>query len=315
MRYADARPQRGAAVLIALVTVIVAVSIAASVIGSLGRSIDNASGRQDQAQARLLARGAADWARNVLADDAKRTRVDHLREPWTVQVPPTPVNSGPLDGDISGEINDWSGLFNVNNLAPNGKPDETSRDEFERLLRAIGVNAGKATQLAENLQAWIASEESENDGENSEKRRSGRSADASAPRSALADIDELRQLSGFDDMLISQLTPYAVAVPAPSKININTASAEVLSAVITDLSLDEARILVAERDRAWFKDIADFNARLPKNAVPGSSERLDVMSRFFLVTGRASHGKAMVRMEVLLDRKNIWPDILWQRIL
>jgi general secretion pathway protein K len=39
-----------------------------------------------------------------------------------------------------------------------------------------------------------------------------------------------------------------------------------------------------------------------------------VQSRFFLVTGRARRGVAMVRMEVLLDRNETWPDIVWQRI-
>jgi len=309
----DSRRQRGAAILIALVAVIVAVSISASLIASLGRSIDSASGRQDQAQARLLARGAADWARNVLADDIKRTSVDHLREPWTVRVPPTPVNSGLLDGEISGEIVDWSGRFNVNNLAPAGVPDETARQEFTRLLNALGISAGQAEQLALALQDWISTKTTEQAATGS---RSRSAAGVIAPRSALADINELRHLSGFSAMLIDQLRPYAVAVPAPSKINVNTAPAEVLVALVPTLSLDTARVLVAERDRAWFKDTADFFSRAGQESLSGQAqERVDVVSRYFLVTGRASQGKAMVRMEILLDRLAIWPEIVWQRIL
>ncbi len=315
MRYTDSHRQQGAAILIALVAVIVAASVAASMIGNLGHSIDSATGRQDQAQARLLARGAADWARNILADDMKRTQVDHLREPWTVKVPPTPVDSGPLDGEISGEITDWSGLFNINNLAPDGKRNPGAHKAFTRLLNTLNVNGAEATKLADDLQAWIST----TDSDGKKLNRGSPTADGvTAPRSELADINELRQLPGFNDMLLERLTQYAVAVPAPSKINVNTAPAEVLAAIVDKLSLDQARILVAERDRAWFKDKADFTARLKnyaQHAQAPDNDSIDVVSQYFLLTGRASHGRAMVRMEVLLDRKDIWPEILWQRIL
>nr|MBL8457457.1 general secretion pathway protein GspK [Zoogloeaceae bacterium] len=77
MPCADFARQRGAAIILALLTVMLAAAIAAATIASLGRSIDSSTGLQDQAQARRLARGAADWARNVLADDGMRTTVDH----------------------------------------------------------------------------------------------------------------------------------------------------------------------------------------------------------------------------------------------
>ena len=131
---------------------------------------------------------------------------------------------------------------------------------------------------------------------------------------------ELRLVTGFDEALVHRLTPFVSALPAPSRINVNTAPAEVLAAVVPELELNDARILVAERERAWFRDLADFSARLPSGAhLPSgaqpASTALDVRSRHFAVIGRSSFGSAVVRMEVLLDRRETWPSIVWQRIL
>lgn len=305
MRYADS--QRGAAVLLAMVTVVISAGIATSVLANLGRSLDGASGRDDQVQARLLARGAVDWARNVLADDRMRTAVDHLKEPWAVRVPPTPVG----EAEVGGEIQDWSGRFNLNNLAPHGEPDVAAAAAFARLLEAVGVGSGEAQRLTARLLERLAYAADEAGG-----KPAGSGGRRTAPGArALVDVAELSAISGFTPELVARLAEFAAALPAPSRVNVNTAPAEVIFALTSGLGLDGARVLVAERERAWFRDLADFAARLPQGAQPADATRLDVQSRFFVVTGRARRGVAMVRMEVLLDRNETWPDIVWQRIL
>ena len=293
--------------ILALVTVFLAATVAASVIAGMGRSIDSAAGLQDQGQARWLARGAADWARNVLADDMMRTPVDHLREPWAVKVPPTPVG----EAEVAGEIQDWSGRFNVNNLAPAGKPDLNAAAQFARLLSAVDVSPSQAEQLAQRVQSWISARADAPAGATGSRTPAG----WRPPHGPLADLGELRAIDGFDEGLLQRLKPLAVAVPAPSKININTAPAEVLFALTTGMDLSAASVLVAERERSWFRNVADLSARLPPGASVSASSNLDVRSRFFLVTGRARQGVAVVSMEVLLDRRETWPEIVWQRIL
>ena len=75
--------------ILALLTVAFVAGLAAAAVGDLGVAMDQVTGRHDQAQARQLARGAVDWACNVLAEDARGSTVDHLGEAWAVQVPPT----------------------------------------------------------------------------------------------------------------------------------------------------------------------------------------------------------------------------------
>lgn len=307
MRCADAGSQRGAAVILALLSVALAAGLTAALIGDFGRSLDSVAGRQDQAQARLLARGAVDWARNVLADDFKRTNVDHANEMWAVRVPPTPVG----DGEVGGEIHDRSGLFNLNNLVPDGKADPLALAQLERLLATLGVAPADTNRLAQALVDWIGSS-------TTAKEKNGIASsglrETSGANGSLLDAAELRLVAGFDAALVDRLTPFVTALPAPTRINVNTAPAEVLAAIVTDLELNDARILVAERERAWFRDLADFSARLPSGTQPGATA-LDVRSRHFAVIGRSGFGSAVVRMEVLLDRRETWPTILWQRIL
>lgn len=296
------RLQRGSALILALVAVFIATSISAALIASLGRSIDMASALQDQRQARLLARGAVDWARNVLAADARRTGNDNSQEPWTVEIPPIPVGDSD-EGEVSGQIKELSGLFNLNQLAPQGEPNPVAVQQYARLLTAIGVPQGQANQLTTALQHAILP-------------LPENAADDALPHSPLVDPLELAQVPGYEDpALRARILPFVTAVPAPSKVNLNFAPPEVLSALTEGLTVDAARQLAAERDRAWFRTVAEYASRLPAGARLTSVAACDVRSRYFLVTGRARSGAATVSLETLLERTENWPTILWQKLL
>ncbi|NML27538.1 type II secretion system minor pseudopilin GspK [Zoogloea dura] len=319
-RHTSPRPrQRGAAVILALLTVALVAGIAAATVGDLGVAMDQVQGRHDQAQARQLARGAVDWARNVLADDRRNNaEVDHLGEAWATRIPPTPVE----EGEVSGELQDMSGRFNLNSLA-NGVSGSNplAGDTFLRLLEQAGVSQQEALALRNALTDWL-------DADSTPSLPGGAEIDWYAaqqpPRrpanGPLVAVSELLQIRGFTPTLVARLSPFVAALPdADSAINANTAPPEVLAAAVEGLSLDTARVLVAERGRAWYKDIADFKARLRDRQIESTAERFDVRSRYFLATGRAQYGVSMVRMEVLLDRPtgqgSAWPVIVWQKLL
>ncbi len=306
--------QRGAAVILALLTVALVAGLAAAAVGDLGVAMDQVTGRHDQAQARQLARGAVDWARNVLAEDARGSTVDHLGEAWAVQVPPTPVE----EGELAGEIRELSGRLNLNNLVQADGPNALEIEQFRRLLGVAGVGDAEAVSLTAALLDWLdADDEPRLPGGAESSWYGAQTPPRRAANSPLAAVAELTQIRGFSPELVARLTPFVAALPAGSRINVNTAPAEVLVAAAPGLGLDTARVLVAERGRAWFKDVADFEARLKSrspDATPDIS-RLATTSRHFLVTGRARFGVSMVRMEVLLDRSQNWPTIVWQKLL
>jgi len=302
MRCAERRRrpgQRGGAIIVALLLLALLAIVAATAIERFGHALARGEGRRDHEQARLLARGAIDWARNILADDRMRSTVDHRGEAWTLKVPPTAVDVDQVRGEIGGVIEDWSGRFNLNNLVVDGKADATAHGEFARLLVLAGCDPTRAAGLATLLQQRLVPP-----GEDGARYSQGM---------PLQRVEQLSALPGFDERLRGALAPWIAALPAPSAVNANTAPAEVLAALIPGLGLDQARLLATARDASWLRDRGDLAGRLPAGAELPEESRLGVASRFFLVTGHTRYGQAVVSLQVLLDRRQTWPDIVWQR--
>lgn len=303
LRRARRAAERGAAVVLALLTVSFAAMLAAAALADFGHGLDMLGGRHDQAQAWQLGRAAVDWSRNILADDARQSATDHLDEMWTTEIPVTAIASDPAEGRVGGRIRDLSGRFNLNDLAPGGQPDAQAIARFARLLAIAGMNgaqAGAAAQaVARHLQAGAA------DGGNGigDGRASG--------GVRFVEARELATLGVIPSATLDALDAHLVAAPPGAPININTASAEVLAAVVDNLPLDAARTLVAARDRAWFRNLGDFQGRLPEGAGLPAGRLLDVRSRYFLVTITAAYGDALLTLQAMLERESNWPTLLW----
>lgn len=302
--------QRGAAVVVALLTVALVAGIAAAAIGDFGFALEGAVSQHDRAQAAQLARGATEWARNVLAEDARSSNVDHLGEAWAMRVPPTPVD----DGEVAGEIVDLSGRFNLNNLLRDGQPSPADLARFRRLLVGLGLSEGEALARAAALLDWIDADDVSSAADSAENAWYGsQSPPYRAANAALIEVGELARIRGFTPELVALLRPLVAALPAGSTVNVNTAPPAVLAALLPGLDQAAARQLVQQRERAWFKDLADFSARLPRLDETPDLAAFATTSRYFLVTGRARYGVATLRREVLFDRSQRWADIVWQR--
>ena len=88
--------QRGVAIVLAMGVVALATMAAAAVLVSQstwGRQVELSA---DHVQAQAVLQAGADWARAVLSDDRRSSNVDHLGEPWALQLPPMPVENGEL---------------------------------------------------------------------------------------------------------------------------------------------------------------------------------------------------------------------------
>ena len=92
----------------------------------------------ERAQARQLGAAGMDWARAVLAEDARGGNMDHEKEIWTLRLPAIPVEGG----EVIGAIEDRQGLFNLNNVL-------TNVAQFQRLLAVLGLPADLAPALAD----------------------------------------------------------------------------------------------------------------------------------------------------------------------
>lgn len=104
------------------------------------------------------------------------------------------------------------------------------------------------------------------------------------------------------------------ALPRFTAVNANTASPEVLAAVVEGLSLDRARDLVAQREHGYFRSFDEFFRQLlPGLIVP--TENISVSSDYFMATMRVTIGGAQARGLALLARGNTggWPAVVWRK--
>jgi general secretion pathway protein K len=241
-----------------------------------------------------------------LSDDRRSNSVDHLGEPWALRLPPMPVENG----ELSGYIEDQQGKFNLNNLVKSGKVNLAQLAHFQRLLSVLGL----PTALAGALTDWIDadSEPQPQDGAEDAYYLSLQPPYLAANR-PLIDAAELALVRGFDDNVRARLRPFVSALPVFTPVNMNTASPEVIAAVVDGLGLDGARALVEKRERAYFPDRTDLLNQLPRGVLV-ATEDISFSSDYFIATTRVTIGGAQARGSALLARGIAgWPAIVWRK--
>jgi general secretion pathway protein K len=310
------KQQRGAAVIIALLTVALVAGIAVAAVAQLGATLEGISDRFERSQAQQQALTAVDWARAVLVDDARRSSVDHLGEPWAARLPAIKMD----EGEIHGEIEDMSGRFNLNNLLRDGKLDQTQKQCFLRLLSSLGISQQEADNLVAALVDWIDDDDEDiRGGSESERYRqratqAGEGIYAVPPNMAISSLSELSQVEGFNPEIVAKLRPYVAVLPRGTLVNVNTVPAEVLYAMVPALTTENARNLVVQREQNWFKDLADFSTRASR-LTPGQVDTgaLAVLSVYFLVRTSAHFGKSSSSLNALVERYHDKTTILWKQ--
>jgi general secretion pathway protein K len=78
----------------------------------------------------------------------------------------------------------------------------------------------------------------------------------------LSSLSGLLDVPGYTPAMIVRLAPFVTVLPVATPVNVNTAPAEVLVAVIPGLSLTAAQTVVAERTKAYFRDTGDLQTLL-----------------------------------------------------
>jgi general secretion pathway protein K len=294
------RTQRGVALVMVLLIVAMATTIAAFMAQQQSfwqREMENG---RDRAQARRIAEAGIDWARAVLADDAFINQSDHGKEMWAMKLPAIPVEGG----EVQGTIIDQQGLFNLNNLVRNGALSTPDLARFQRLLTALGL----PQELGGALVDWLdTNSETMDNGAEDEYYLSLAKPYRCANR-PLSDIGELSWVKGFDAAIIKRLQPFVSVLPeSGTAINVNFAPPEILVAVLPGLTLQDARQLVTQIKSTPFKTIAEFLQQLPKSVSQESTMILSVSSQYFMVTGYATQGDGASAAHALLHRSGgIW---------
>ena len=106
--------------------------------------------------------------------------------------------------------------------------------------------------------------------------------------------------SGLKPEAVERLRPFVIVLPASNTdVNVNTASPEVLAAVLPGGSLSEANSLITQRQRSPWTDVPNFKLTW-KREVEGAQPRITAKSTYFLVQSRIRLDRAALDAESLV---------------
>ncbi|MGV7208190.1 type II secretion system minor pseudopilin GspK [Oxalobacteraceae bacterium A2-2] len=339
--------QRGVAVITALLLTTLAVTIVASLFWQQQVQVRTMENQRLQLQTRWILRGALDWTRLILTqsglDLAGLTTASGV---WATPLAETRLDQyierERTDGEdynatLSGQIQDAAGRFNLNNLARNRVVQPAQLAVLQRLLGYVQLDPNLAAVVAQQVaNTQVASTPALPPGGTSTVTHTsggavttttgttgtttGATASASGSGGSepmpLQRVEDLLATTGFTADSIEKLRDLVVLLPEQTPLNVNTAPAEVLAALVPNMSVSEAAALVNTRQRIYYRNTADFTTALNGRVVPAGVS-IDVRSNYFLVQSSVRLDRAALDTVSLLRRgdaaQSYRTTVLWIR--
>ena len=231
--------QEGFAAILAILLVAAAAAAAVSIQkhqSLWARQVENIAAR---AQADALAQAGVQWAKLAMADR------ENPRPLQGEELAARALDAMNLrDAELRMRLVDQQGLYNLNNVVRGDRASEVDVQLLRRLLGLLGL----PTQLADAVVDAVDAD--------SQTTLPGGAEDLDylamvPPRRAqnrrFLDIASLANVRGFDALRVARIEPYVSALPEATPINLNSAPAELLAALVPQMSLEAARRLVASR--------------------------------------------------------------------
>ncbi|MEJ2142146.1 MAG: type II secretion system minor pseudopilin GspK [Gammaproteobacteria bacterium] len=300
------RRQTGIALLSVLLVVVLATIAAVAMTSRQQVDIRRTENilRNDQVYLYLL--GAEDWARHILARDAKDSSTDTLDEDWATILPPMPVEGG----QISGKIEDLQSRFNLNSLLLDGQLDEVNYKRFKRLLALLEI----PVSIADATVDWLDGDQEPRPQGAEDIVYLGMEFPHRVANGEMASNSELLYMPNMDYDSFEKLKPFVCALPSNTPININTAPAPVLASIAEDISLQSAEQLVEERGGRGYASVDEFlKHKVFAGKKPGKSG-LSVNSQHFLLSAKIELGQSQSSLQSMVKRVNNNNLIVLQRI-
>ena len=223
MRAAARRRQRGVALITAVLIVALGTMLAASVFFRAYLDQRRSATLFALDNAYEVALGAEAWAADFLRQDRQESETDHFGESWAKPLPPLPLDDG---GTVEGRLEDEQGKFNLNNLKlPDGTTNEAAVKQLEQMLALLEIEPSWAAAIADwvDIDAQPGFPDGAEDSVYTSLTPPHRAANMTITR-----VSELMVLNGFGPERYATLAPHLTALPVGTKINVCTASGEVL---------------------------------------------------------------------------------------
>ena len=239
------------------------------------------------------------------SDDAS---YDAMKDTWAMDLPALEVGEGALQVKMVDE----EGKIAVNRLVGSNGVD-VNKDVEDR-LRSLIERLGGKPEIVDALIDWM-------DVNDDIAGTAGAEEDAyrdwgyQVKNGPLDSIDELLLVKGFDKEILydQKLSEYLTVAPSTDgKINVNTASSEVLQAVLgtktaslsTPLSESDIEDVVRYREEHEFKNVIDIGQviKVSTTQMGSITPLIKVNSSFFSVHSVYTRGKVSKSVDALLKR-------------
>jgi general secretion pathway protein K len=316
--FSNKQRQRGAALLTAMLTVALVATLASAALWQQWRQVEIEIAERGRSQTAWMMTGAMDWTRLILREDAisaQGAAADHLAEPWALPVQESKLSTflsqdqqwreGDAEVFLSGQITDAQSRMNVMNLIEDGQISPPALARFAALFERLGLPLVELQTLARQLQASLQASRASQVSPNSDTSGQG-------PAALLPQQTAQLVWLGLSPGTLAALQAHIIVLPEATPVNLNTASAEVLSAVLPGLDLASARQAVTQRQRGHW---ASLNAA--QEALGSSGRLLDekqhsVQSRYFEVQGRMRIDNVVQQETALVRRDGGQVRMLWR---
>lgn len=272
--------QQGAALLLAMTLLALVASLASGMVWLQWRAAQVEEAERSRGQSAWILAGALDWTRLILREDARSGAADHPGEPWATPLAEARLSSflaadreatadSEVEAFLAGSITDAQARYNLRNLfADDGRAVEQEARTLNRLCATAGLRANEAERIAAGLAgAWQA----------------GAAADDDKRVLPIQRLEHLAWL-GLEPAALQALRPLVDVLPTRTPVNLNTASREVLAAVLA-VDAGTAERLVQARQRQAFERLDQALALLPQGSTL-DDKRVSVGSQYFEVRGR-----------------------------
>lgn len=317
-----AHQQHGAALLTAMLTVALVATLASAALWQQWRQVEIEIAERGRSQTAWMMTGALDWTRLILREDAisaQGSAADHLGEPWALAVQESKLSTflsqdqqwreGDTEVFLSGLITDAQSRMNVMNLVEDGQISVPELARFAALFERLGLPLAELQTLAQQLQ--ISSKASRT---NPAPANPALTTGTGSPGPAALMPQQTGQLVwlGLSSDTVAALQAHISVLPEATPVNLNTASAEVLSAVVPGLDLASARQAVTQRQRGHWASLSAAQEALGSSGRLLNAQQHSVQSRYFEVQGRMRIDNVVQQETALVRREGGQTRMLWR---
>ncbi|MGA7827620.1 MAG: type II secretion system minor pseudopilin GspK [Geobacteraceae bacterium] len=242
--------EKGFALLITLIITALLIAVTTEFIHDVFVETSLLHSYEDAQQASLLAESGVQGATKVLTLALASQNYTSLLDGWAA-----PQAFQDERGSLSVNIKEESGKLDINSIVyPNGTLNEDYYGIAERLLDRLGL----PVDLADSAADWIDSDDTTRPGGAESSFYQALPTPYTTKNAPLETYEELRMVSGFNDTILSKLSPYltvyAESRGAPfSRVNVNTAPEELLASLDEQMTDDLAGRIIEYRNQTPIK--------------------------------------------------------------